>query len=103
VLQHVRGVRRDGSAALDLCYVACGRLDGFYERKLSPWDTAAGMRIAREAGARVTTIDGGRYTIDRPQILAANDGIHDALVEVLGGQRPCASPTPTDAGDTRGS
>jgi myo-inositol-1(or 4)-monophosphatase len=83
ILRHVRGIRRDGSAALDLCYVACGRFDGFYERKLAPWDTAAGMLIVREAGGRVTTIAGGDYSIDPPEILATNGRIHEAMVDIL--------------------
>ena len=54
-----QGVRRAGSAALDMCYVACGRLDGFYEENLKPWDTAAGLVMVTEAGGKITTFDGG--------------------------------------------
>ena len=54
-----QGLRRGGSAALDMCYVACGRFDGFYEENLKPWDTAAGLLLIEEAGGRITTFDGG--------------------------------------------
>jgi len=77
-------VRRLGSAALDCCYVAAGRFDGFWEFALSPWDVAAGGLIAEEAGARVTNIDGGPDYISRPQsILAATPGIYDQMLEGL--------------------
>lgn len=74
------GVRRAGSAALDLCYVACGRFDGFWEFNLNPWDTAAGVLIAEEAGGRVTTFSGGAFNIDSRQTVASNGLIHDALL-----------------------
>ena len=77
------GVRRLGSAALDLCYVACGRLDGFWEEHLNPWDTAAGFLIAGEAGARTTDFQGNPYTIDKPEILATNGHIHDEMRRLL--------------------
>ena len=72
VLLRVQGLRRTGSAALDLCYVACGRFDGFWEMKLSPWDTAAGHLIVREAGGRVSLFSGKPYSIYRKEILATN-------------------------------
>lgn len=78
-----RGVRRTGSAALDLCYVASGRFDGFWEMKLSPWDTAAGALILAEAGGRVTTFSGGAYSIYLREILASNGRIHAEMVDVL--------------------
>jgi len=78
-----QGVRRTGSAALDLCYVACGRLDGFWEMKLAPWDTAAGFLIATEAGATVTDFKGQPYTIYLKEIVASNGRIHREMVEVL--------------------
>ena len=79
---HSQGVRRLGSAALDLCYVACGRLDGFWELRLNPWDVAAGGLIAREAGATVTTITGEDDFISPPQsILAANPTIHALMLQ----------------------
>ncbi|MBW1988946.1 MAG: inositol monophosphatase [Deltaproteobacteria bacterium] len=78
-----QGVRRLGSAALDLCYVACGRFEGFWEQNLHPWDTAAGTLIVEEAGGRVTTFDKGPYTPYEKQILATNGRIHDMLSSVL--------------------
>lgn len=78
-----QGVRRTGSAALDLCYVACGRFDGFWEMKLSPWDTAAGFLIATEAGATVTDFANRPYRIYLKEILATNGRIHREMIEVL--------------------
>lgn len=81
-----RGVRRLGSAALDLCYVAAGRFDGYWELTLSPWDVAAGGLIAAEAGALVTTLDGGPDYIQPPcSILAAAPGIQAAMRAVFAG------------------
>jgi len=77
------GVRRLGSAALDLCFVACGRFDGFWEENLKPWDTAAGDLIAKEAGARVTDFTGNEYTVDKNEILATNGHIHDNMCAIL--------------------
>lgn len=77
------GVRRDGSAALDLCFVACGRLDGFWEMKLAPWDIGAGSLIVEEAGGRVTNLSGGPLDISSGHILATNGKIHNEIVEVL--------------------
>lgn len=79
----VQGLRRTGSAALDLCYVACGRFDGFWEMKLSPWDTAAGYLIATEAGATVTDFGNRPYQIYLKEILATNGKIHREMIEVL--------------------
>lgn len=79
-----QGVRRLGSAALDLCYVACGRLDGFWELKLTPWDLAAGGLIASEAGALVTDTVGKLDYLHSPYaILAANPHLHPLILEVL--------------------
>ncbi len=79
-----QGVRRLGSAALDLCYVAAGRLDGFWELSLSAWDVAAGGLIAREAGARVTNLRGAPEYLQPPHsILAAAPGVYDQMLEVL--------------------
>ncbi len=75
----VQGLRRGGSAALDLCYVACGRLDGFFEENLKPWDTAAGLLIVTEAGGKITTFDGGDYDLYSPNILASNGVLHREL------------------------
>jgi len=81
---HSQGVRRLGSAALDLCYVACGRFDGFWELRLNPWDVAAGGLIARQAGAAVTNLDGNDDFISPPQsILAANPTIHTLMLSEL--------------------
>jgi myo-inositol-1(or 4)-monophosphatase len=79
----VQGLRRGGSAALDLCYVACGRLDGFYEENLKPWDTAAGVLIVTEAGGKITIFDGGDYDIYSPNILASNGHIHKQMISLL--------------------
>ena len=75
------GVRRAGSAALDLAYVACGRLDGFWEFNLNPWDTSAGVLLVREAGGMVTHFDGGRFTLDSRETLATNGLIAGEMVE----------------------
>ncbi|MCX5890748.1 MAG: inositol monophosphatase family protein [Deltaproteobacteria bacterium] len=83
ILGQVQGLRRGGSAALDLCYVACGRFDGFYEENLKPWDTAAGIVIISEAGGRVTALDGGEYDIYSPNILASNGFLHNKIMACL--------------------
>jgi myo-inositol-1(or 4)-monophosphatase len=77
-----RAVRRLGSAALDLCYVACGRMDGFWDENLKPWDTAAGALIVREAGGRVTALDGSPFDCYSGSVLASNGHIHDEMVAV---------------------
>ncbi|MCK4388815.1 MAG: inositol monophosphatase [Desulfobacterales bacterium] len=82
-LMSAQGVRRLGSAALDLCYVACGRFDGFWEQNLAPWDTAAGMVIAREAGATISDFSNGPYSIEKKEILATNGLIHQELITLL--------------------
>ena len=74
------GVRRAGSAALDLCYVAAGRLDGFWEFNLNPWDTAAGALMVEEAGGRVTRFDGAPFEINSRETLASNGIVHPALM-----------------------
>lgn len=76
-------VRRDGSAALDLCSVAAGRFDGFWELKLKPWDVAAGSLIVREAGGMVTDLSGGPFDMHAEEILASNGRIHKQMVEAL--------------------
>ena len=75
------GVRRAGSAALDLCNVACGRFDGFWEFNLNPWDTAAGVLIVEEAGGKSTRFDGSPFRIDSRETLASNGVVHDALIQ----------------------
>lgn len=82
-LKAAQGVRRLGSAALDLCYVACGRFDGFWEELLHPWDTAAGVLIAEEAGARTTVFSGAPYSIYNDEIVTTNSLIHDDLLQFL--------------------
>jgi myo-inositol-1(or 4)-monophosphatase len=78
-----RDLRRYGSASLDLCYVAAGRFDGFFEWKLHPWDTAAGWLVVEEAGGRVTDFGGGSYDAWLPRILATNGTIHDEALALL--------------------
>ncbi len=78
-----RGIRRLGSAALDLCYVACGRFEAFWEENLHPWDTAAGTVIAEMAGGRVTDFSGHPFSIDKKEILATNGHIHEAVRSLL--------------------
>lgn len=82
-LVRVQGVRRCGSAALDLCYVACGRFDGFWELKLRSWDMAAGALIVQEAGGHVSDFKNGPFHISKPEILATNGLIHTQMVDVL--------------------
>lgn len=82
-LRHSQGVRRLGSAALDLCFVACGRFDGFWEENLKPWDTAAGAVIATEAGGRVTDYSGNAYTLHQPSLLATNTLIHQEMIKIM--------------------
>jgi len=77
---HSHGVRRAGSAALDLCMVAAGRFDGFWEFNLNPWDTAAGVLIVEEAGGKVTRFDGSAFELNSRETLASNGIIHDELV-----------------------
>jgi myo-inositol-1(or 4)-monophosphatase len=74
------GVRRAGSAALDLAYVAAGRLDGYWEFNLNPWDTAAGILLVEEAGGRATDFSGGPFRLDSREILASNGLIHAELM-----------------------
>jgi len=77
-----RAVRRLGSAALDLCYVAAGRMDGFWEQDLKPWDIAAGTILVEEAGGRVTDFAGEPHSSRRPQLLATNGHIHDEMLKI---------------------
>jgi myo-inositol-1(or 4)-monophosphatase len=78
-----QGIRRTGSAALDLCYVAAGRLDGYWEVKLSPWDSAAGSVILTEAGGRITHFDGAPYSIYGKDLVASNGPLHQPMLDVL--------------------
>ena len=89
-----RGVRRAGAAALDLAYVAAGRLDGYWECKLKPWDVAAGSLLVAEAGGRVTNHAGLPYSVYDHRILASNGSIHEEMLRLLnrggGGEPVCA-------------
>jgi myo-inositol-1(or 4)-monophosphatase len=78
-IQHAKAIRRAGSAALDLCYTACGIFDGFWEIKLGPWDMAAGVIIATEAGGRITNLRGGTFDLFSGEILASNGKIHSQM------------------------
>lgn len=80
-------VRRLGSAAIDLCWVAAGRFDGFYEHKLQAWDSAAGFLIVEEAGGKVTHFNGDEYSVYQPGILATNGLIHDEMLEIVNGHK----------------
>jgi myo-inositol-1(or 4)-monophosphatase len=82
-LMHAQAVRRDGSAALDMAYVACGRFDGFWEEGLNPWDVAAGVLLVEEAGGRVSDYAGGPFSIYKPPVVASNGLVHEAMREVL--------------------
>ncbi len=87
VMPRVRGIRRPGSAALDLAYVAAGRLDAYWEHGTRPWDVAAGILLVREAGGRVTDLAGRPPRIDGGRFVASNGVIHDELVTTLSGAR----------------
>jgi myo-inositol-1(or 4)-monophosphatase len=85
-LRQAQGLRRSGSAALDLCYVACGRADGFWERGINAWDMAAGLLLVREAGGRATTYQGveeAQAIFDTKSIVASNPALHPAMLETL--------------------
>jgi myo-inositol-1(or 4)-monophosphatase len=82
-MMRCQGIRRTGSAALDLCYLACGRLDGFWEFKLHPWDTAAGSLIIREAGGRLSDFSGNEFSISGEETLASNGLIHEEMLGII--------------------
>jgi myo-inositol-1(or 4)-monophosphatase len=84
MIPKAQAIRRAGSAALDLAYVAAGRFDGFWELRLKPWDTAAGWLLVEEAGGVVTDLRGKAYCLESPYIMASNGWIHEELMEVLG-------------------
>jgi myo-inositol-1(or 4)-monophosphatase len=94
------GVRRAGSAALDLAYVACGRLDGYWEFKLNPWDTSAGFLLVEEAGGKVTHFDGSAFTLDSRETLATNGLIHGEMQrlfeDMFAGRNLERIPTPAE-------
>jgi myo-inositol-1(or 4)-monophosphatase len=89
VMSTAAGVRRPGAASLDLAYVAAGRLDGFWECGLAPWDTAAGTLLIQEAGGRVGTPAGVEYALG-PNIVAGNPKVYQGLLDVLGPLTPAA-------------
>lgn len=99
------GVRRAGSAALDLAYVACGRLDAFWEFNLNPWDTAAGILLVEEAGGRVTDYAGNKYRLASDEILASNGNIHEELkglfADLFAGRGLAPIPTPREYAEKR--
>ena len=99
------GVRRAGSAALDLAYVACGRLDAFWEFNLNPWDTAAGLLLIEEAGGRITDFSGNGYRLDSREILATNGRFHENLLRVFddlfAGRDLAPIPTPEEFAQQR--
>lgn len=94
------GVRRAGSAGLDLAYVACGRLDGFWEFNLNPWDTSAGVLLVQEAGGTVTHFDGGKFTLDSREVLATNglilNEVKHVFTELFAGRNLERIPTPAE-------
>ncbi len=98
---HTHGVRRAGSAALDLCNVASGRFDGFWEFNLNSWDTAAGVLMVEEAGGKVTRFDGSPFNIDSSETLASNGLVHPALIkefqEIFAGRGLEPLPDPRDS------
>ena len=77
-----QGVRRLGAAAIDMCHVASGKVDGYWEFDIKPWDTSAGVLIIQEAGGNVTKFDGNKYSIHNPQILATNGKIHNEMLKI---------------------
>jgi myo-inositol-1(or 4)-monophosphatase len=91
VMNETAGIRRFGSAALDLAYVAAGRYDGFWEHGLGTWDLAAGLLLVREAGGYVTDLSGGETMLETGDVLAANDKLHRPLLNILGGARVAAA------------
>jgi len=99
------GVRRAGSAALDLAYVACGRFEAFWEFQLNPWDTAAGFLLVEEAGGRISNFAGGPFQLDSREVLASNGLIHDELVglfqEMFAGRGLSPIPTPREFAERR--
>jgi myo-inositol-1(or 4)-monophosphatase len=83
LLRTVHGIRRDGTAAVDCCHVACGRADAFWEFGLKPWDTSAGMLVAAEAGATLSALDGSRWTPGTPDVLVAAPRLHPVILDAI--------------------
>lgn len=82
-LHHARALRRDGAAALDLAYLAAGRIDGYFEERLKPWDVLAGSLLVEEAGGRVSRFDGSPIRVSADQVVASNGALHQEMVRVL--------------------
>jgi len=91
-LGEAQAVRRLGSAALDLCYVASGRLDAFWEEHIHPWDIAAGALIIQEAGGQVTGMDGSPFNAFAGHIVASNGRVHESILEVIRRARQLSAP-----------
>ena len=87
MLDNTAGMRRFGAASLDLAWVAAGKFDGFWERKLQPWDIAAGTLLVREAGGVVTDLTGRDRMLETGDILAANDALHKPLLDLIRGAK----------------
>ena len=88
VLHHARAMRRDGAAALDLAYLAAGRIDGYFEERLQPWDVLAGLLLVEEAGGRVSRFDGSPIGVRADQVIATNGTLHEALLRILAEEPP---------------
>jgi myo-inositol-1(or 4)-monophosphatase len=99
------GVRRAGSAALDLAYVACGRFEAFWEFHLNPWDTAAGVLLVEEAGGRITDFAGGPFQLNSREVLASNGRVQDELIgmfrDMFAGRTLTPIPTPREYAERR--
>jgi myo-inositol-1(or 4)-monophosphatase len=99
------GVRRAGSAALDLAYVACGRFEAFWEFHLNPWDTSAGFLLVEEAGGRITDFAGGPFQLNSREVLASNGRIHEELIgffkDMFAGRDLTPIPTPQEFAERR--
>ncbi len=99
LMEQVSGIRRTGSAAIDLAWVASGRFDGYYEHGLHPWDIAAGTLLVREAGGYATDVDNGHAMFETGSIVAGNQAVHKALLDVLAGAHREPAPAQGPTGD----
>jgi myo-inositol-1(or 4)-monophosphatase len=95
-IRKAQAVRRLGSAALDLCYVAAGRMDGFWEQRLKPWDVAAGALIVDEAGGRTTGLDGSAFSVRAGHVLASNGAVHEEMLATVAAFEAGRSPIVTE-------
>ncbi|MCL5291502.1 MAG: inositol monophosphatase [Actinobacteria bacterium] len=98
-----QGIRRAGSAALDMCALACGRFDGFWELGLKPWDTAAGSLILTEAGGRLSKLDGSSFDIRMPELLASNSKIHERMLKTIKESKTSRKARPQEKQDLKKS